>query len=204
MSDIVLPRSAGVPPAPLPVNEGRLFRRLRWRLLVNATRHLMGHSTVRPITILWACVVVWAFVFAISLGGFHLLQQYKLPVSGGIVGMLFALMFLTLGGMLIFSTGMILYGSLFASPETAFLLGKPVRADQVFAYKFQGAITFSSWAFVLLGSPILIAYGWIFNVPWYFYAFLPLYFIGFILALGSISKQESAPPEPGARKKPMK
>jgi len=186
MSDIVLPGSAGVPPAPLPVNEGRLFRRLRWRLLVNATRHLMGHSTVRPITILWACVVVWAFVFAISLGGFHLLQQYKLPVSGGIVGMLFALMFLTLGGMLIFSTGLILYGSLFASPETAFLLGKPVRADQVFAYKFQGALAFSSSAFLLLGSPVLIAYGVVCAAPWSFYLFLPLFFLGYVLLPGSL------------------
>ena len=54
-------------------------------------------------------------------------------------------------------------------------------ADQVFAYKYQGAITFSSYAFILLGSPILLAYGWVSGVPWLFYALLPLFFLGFVL-----------------------
>src|SRR5205823_8466199 len=70
--------------------------------------------------------------------------------------------------------------------ETAFLLSLPVSADQVFAFKYQGAIAFSSWAFVLLGSPILIGFGLVDEAPWYFYALLPLYFLGFILIPGSL------------------
>jgi ABC-2 type transport system permease protein len=84
------------------------------------------------------------------------------------------------------SSGLILYSSLFASPEAAFLLCRPAAADQVFAYKFQGAMAFSSWAFVLLGSPILIAYGLAAHVPWYFYVLLPLFFFGFVLLPGSL------------------
>src|SRR5581483_6888914 len=94
-----------------------------------------------------------------------------------IVGTIFDLLFLALMVMLIFSTGIILYSSLFGSAEAAFLLGTPARADQVFAYKFQGALAFSSWAFILLGSPILIAYGVVFHVPWYFYGLMPLFFL---------------------------
>jgi ABC-2 type transport system permease protein len=169
-----------------PVHEGRLFRRLRWRLFRNATRQMLGQTTVRPVTIVVAGVVVWVFVFAISLGGFEFLKQYRLPVSGGIVGMLFALMFLTLGAMLVFSTGLILYGSLFASAESGYLLSKPVRADQVFAYKFQGAIAFSSSAFLLLGSPLLVAYGLVCEAPWFFYLYLPFFFLGFVLLPGSL------------------
>src|SRR5262249_45819613 len=45
---------------------------------------------------------------------------------------------------------------------------------------------FSSWAFVLLGSPILIAFGLAYTAPWYFYALLPLFFLGFILIPGSL------------------
>ncbi len=167
------PRGASGSPGLQPLNEGVLFLRLRWRLLSNTTRQMLGQTTVRPITVLWACVVVWVFVFAISLGGFRFLQQYRLPVSGGIVGTLFALMFLTLGGMLVFSTGLILYGSLFTSQETNYLLSKPVRADQVFAYKFQGAIGFSSLAFLLLGSPVLIAYGLVCEAPGSFTCIFP-------------------------------
>ena len=167
------------------VNGGVLFQRLRWRLLRNATRQLLG-QTVRPLTILWACIIVWSFVFAISFAGFHVLQEYKLPVSGGIVGLLFALLFLTLGGMLVFSTGLILYASLFASAETGYLLSQPVRADQVFAFKFQGALGFSSTAFLLLGSPMLIAYGLVCSAPWFFYLYLPLFFLGYVLLPGSL------------------
>jgi ABC-2 type transport system permease protein len=179
---------AGRPAAPTsePVNEGRLFRRLRWRLFRNAAQQMLGQTTVRPLTVLIACALVWAFVFAISLGGFQFLQQYRLPVSGRIVGMVFALMFLTLGGMLVFSTGLILYGSLFSSAETGYLLSKPVRADQIFAYKFQGAIAFSSSAFLLLGSPLLVAYGLVCDAPWFFYLYLPLFFLGYVLLPGSL------------------
>src|SRR5262249_4215790 len=35
-------------------------------------------------------------------------------------------------------------------------------------------------------SPILIAYGVVFHVPWYFYALMPLFFFGFALVPGSL------------------
>src|SRR5262249_1991201 len=98
------------------------------------------------------------------------------------------LMFVSLTVLLVFSSGIILYSSLFSSPESHFLLSTPVAADQVFAYKFQGAVAFSSWAFVLLATPILIAYGLVVRggAPWYFYAVLPLYCFGFLLLPGSL------------------
>ena len=57
--------------------------------------------------------------------------------------------------MLIFSSGIILYNSLFCSPEAAFLLTTPVRTQRIYQHKFQEAVWFSSWGFVLLGSPTL-------------------------------------------------
>jgi ABC-2 type transport system permease protein len=102
------------------------------------------------------------------------------------VGFLFDFLFLALFVLLVFSTGLILYSSLFTSSEARFLLITPAAADQVFAFKFQGAVAFSSWAFLLLGSPLLIAYGVIASVPWYFYVVLPLYFLGFVLLPGSV------------------
>ena len=48
----------------------------------------------------------------------------------------------------------------------------------MFAFKYQGAVAFSSWAFILLGSPILISYGLILDqAPWYFYLVMPLLLI---------------------------
>jgi ABC-2 type transport system permease protein len=170
-----------------PVNQALLFQRLRLLLLRNSWRTLIGQSSMRPLTILLCSLVVWGFVFAISWGGFFFLRvEVGVPLTGEIVGILLDLLFLSLAVLLIFSSGLILYGSLFTSAETAFLLSKPVAADRVFAYIFQGAVAFSSWAFLLLGTPILIAYGIACDAPWYFYVLLPLFFLGFVLLPGSL------------------
>jgi ABC-2 type transport system permease protein len=160
---------------------------LRWRLLRNSWQRLMGHSLVRPLTILLCSVIVWVFVFGVSLFGFKVMKDlFHLPPDEQLMGVFLSWLFLSLGGLLIFSTGLILYASLFTAAETAFLLSKPIRADQVFAYKFQGAVAFSSWAFLLLGAPVLIAYGLVCEAPWFFYVVLPLYFLGYTLLPGSL------------------
>lgn len=167
-------------------HEGLLFHRLRWQMFRNAARAVLGQSMVRPITIVLCSLVVWVFVFSLSYSGFRFVAEKQVPLGGDIVGIVFDLMFLTLGVMLIFSTGLILHGSLFAQAETAFLLSKPIRADRVFAYKFQGAVAFSSWAFLILGGPVLIAYGLVCAAPLAFYGFLLAFFIGYVLLPGSI------------------
>lgn len=168
-----------------PVNQAWLLQRLRWQLLRNSTRVVMRATPLRIITIVFCSALVWGGVFVGSGLGFHELQVHKISLEGGIVATLFDLLFLALAVMLLFSTGIILYSSLYCAPETAYLLTTPATADQVFAYKYQGAIGFSNWAFILLGSPILIAYGLVAGVPWVFYALLPLFFLGFVLLPGS-------------------
>jgi len=128
-------------------------------------------------------------VFAVSLLGFQELKvEWKVPLNGDILTRIFSLLFFSLTALLIFSTGIILYASLFASPESAFLLSTPAADDQIFAYKLQGAVGFSSWGFLLLASPVLIAYGLKVEggAPWYFYAVLPLFFLGFVLIPGAL------------------
>ncbi len=169
------------------MNQALLFQNLRITLLRNSWRAMVLQSSMRPLTIFMCSLVVWCFVFAISWGGFLFLQStVNVPMTGEIVGVLLDLLFLSLAVLLVFSSGLILYSSLFASPETTFLLSSPVAADQVFAYKFQGAIAFSSWAFLLLGVPILIAYGIVCDASWVFYSLLPLFLLGFVLLPGSL------------------
>lgn len=168
------------------INQARLFRRLRWRQFVNSYREMMAQSLVRPVTILLSAGFVCGFVFVVSFLGLRfLVHEAKVPPDEGMVGLLISLLFFTLGVALTFSTGLILHGTLFAGPETAFLLARPVTADHVFAYKFQTAVAFSSWAFLLLGCPVLVAYGIVAAAPWWFYVLMPLYFLGFTLLPGS-------------------
>lgn len=171
-----------------PAELTRLFQGLRWRLLRNTLHVLLGRSVVRLVTILACSLFIWAGVFALSwLGFFALFRELRVPPNGAIMSTLFNLLFIVLGVLLVFSTGIILYSSLFASAETTFLLSTPAPADQVYAFKYQGAVGFSSWAVILLGSPILIAWGIIHRgTPWYFYAIMPLFFLGYVLLPGSL------------------
>ncbi len=176
-------------PSPLrvaAVRQGWLFQRLRWQLLRNSGMLFFANSRLRFVTMIAASLTVCAAVYAAAWYGFGLIASREIPFTGGIVRLLFDLMFFALGVMLIFSTGIILYASLFTSAEAKFLLSTPARTDQIFATKFQAAVGFSSWAFLLLGGPLLIAYGVVFHVPWYFYAMLPIYFLGFVVLPGSV------------------
>lgn len=159
---------------------------MRWHRFRNAGAFLAGPARVRFISIALCSLLVSATVFAGAYEGFLFLQKQQIPFGGRLIGLLFDFLFLSLAVLLVFSGGIILYSSLFTAPETAFLLGTPARDDQVFAYKFQSAIAFSSWAFVLLGFPILIAYGLVLGASWLYYALLPVFLVGFLLIPGSI------------------
>ena len=165
-----------------------LMQRLRAAMFRNALRRLPGQSVVRPLTILLITLLIWALVYFGSLEGFRFLgEDVHVPLHGEIVGILLDLLFFTLGVLLLFSGGLILYGSLFTAPETAFLLCTPLDDDRVFAYKFQGATAISVWAFLLLGGPVLIAYGVACGAPWFFYVLLAPFFLGYILLPASLS-----------------
>ena len=175
-------------PSLLPIHEPRLFQGLRWRLLRNQFRLLREHGQARVFTIFLCSLLIWGGLFAVSYLGFREIHlKYQIDLESRVICLIFDLMFGALTVLLLFSTAIILYSSLFSSPEAAYLLATPARDDQIFAYKFQGAVAFSSWAFILLGSPLLIAYGLVVGdgAPWYFYAVLPLFFFGFVLLPGS-------------------
>jgi ABC-2 type transport system permease protein len=163
-----------------------IFHRLRWQAIRNTSLALAGPTRIRIISIGLCSLLVAGTVFAGALEGFAFLKRQQILPGGQLIGILFDFLFLSLAVLLVFSGGIILYSSLFTAPETEFLLVTPVRADRVFAYKFQSAIAFSSWAFVLLGLPILFAYGLVFGASWAFYALLPIFLIGFLLIPGSV------------------
>ena len=136
-----------------PASQGWLFQRLRVRIARNAGTQLFSNSRVRLVTMIACSVVVWIAVYVVSHLGFGLLAEREIPGAGRILELLFNMMFFALGGMLVLSTGLVLYAGLFNGAETRFLLATPARADQIFAMKFQSAVLFSSWAFLVRGAP---------------------------------------------------
>jgi ABC-2 type transport system permease protein len=53
-------------------------------------------------------------------------------------------------------------------------------------HKFQEAIVFSSWGFILLGSPMLVAYGLQAGASWYYYALLLPFMGAFVYIPGGL------------------
>lgn len=158
---------------------------LRWRTLVNTLAGGVAGSRFRLAMIAGCSLLFWCGLFALFLDGFRFLDQHRL-IAGLLVEMLFGLFFVSLLVMLVFSTGIILHAGLFASPEAAALLARPIPADRVFLHKFQEAMFFSSWGFLLLGSPLMLAYGLTAKVGWAFYPLALGYFLAFALLPGSV------------------
>ncbi|HYW80165.1 MAG TPA: hypothetical protein VE890_11340, partial [Thermoguttaceae bacterium] len=162
--------------------EARAFRRLRYRLVRTVMGQAFSRGRLRLLLVLVLSLSLWVALFGLFFEGFRFLKLgIPHPVTHDqTVCAVFGMFFATLMVMLLFSSGVILYGSLFRSPDIALLLTMPVRAERVFLQKFQEAIFLSSWGFLLLGSPMLIAYGVVADAPWFYYAILLPLMIAFI------------------------
>jgi len=167
-----------------PYQMGSSFRHLRWRLMVNGLKLLATGSRLRLAMILICSAIFWAGLFFLFFGGFQFLKSFI--HSGEFVEFIFGMFFLSLLVMLIFSAGIILYTGLYQSREAAYLLTTPASPDQIFAYKFFEAIAYSSWAFLLLGSPMMVSFGIVEDATWSFYAIFPIFFLSFALIPGSL------------------
>jgi ABC-2 type transport system permease protein len=171
--------------------ESTVFWRLRWRLLRTQARQTIIGSWFRASLILVLSVVLWVGLFLLFKDGFAYIrsQIQHADTHDQLVQAIFSTFFFALLLMLMFSSGIIVYGALFRSSETAYLLALPTRTEHVFLHKFRESVAFSSWGFLLLGSPLILAYGIVSGAPWHFYAMLAPFLIAFVYipaAIGAI------------------
>ncbi len=165
--------------------ESRLFLRLRATLVWQMVRSMVTGSRLRLSLVVVLSGLFWAALYALFLEAFTFLDV----LHADVISLLFNAFFSSLMLMLVFSTGILLYGGLYCSPEAKLLLTLPVRAETIFGHKFREAIWFSSWGFVLLGSPMLAAYGVVREAGWPYYALLLPFMLAFVMipaALGGI------------------
>lgn len=185
------PRSSAAE-LPPPGDEVRAFRQLRFRLVGGALAHALRQSRFRVLLVGVLSAMLWTGLFLLGIDGFRFLRSTMLdrPMYDQTVAAIFSTFFATLLLMLLFSGGIILYGLLFRGRDVPWLLTLPASEERVFLYKFQEAAFLSGWGFVLLGSPILLAFGIVAHAPWFFYAMLPGFVVPFVylpVALGGIA-----------------
>ncbi len=86
--------------------------------------------------------------------------------------------FLTFFSLLFISNIITALSTLYRSTEISYLLTTPAPVIDVYVLKSIENIFFSSWAILILGSPIVIAYGMALGAPFFFY---PLVFITMLI-----------------------
>jgi len=165
-----------------PHREAEVFWRLRRSIVSSMLRRMFQTARLRISLVVLLSGFFWCGLLVLFLEGFRFLAAAYSPTIHGVYNIFFASLMM----MLVFSTGIILYSGLFRSAETAFLLTTPARTERIFLHKFQEAIWFSSWGFVLLGSPMLVAYGIIAAAPWHYFALLLPFMLAFAYIPGGL------------------
>ena len=166
--------------------EARLFFRLRATVAWETLRSMLSSARLRLSLVALLSVMFWAALYGLFVEAFLFLES----LHADVVSLLFNAFFSSLMVMLVFSTGILLYGGLYCSTEARLLLTLPVRAETIFGHKFQEALWFSSWGFVLLGSPMLVAYGVEREAAWPYFVLLLPFMIAFVVipaAVGSMA-----------------
>ena len=162
--------------------ENQFSRKLRRTLAWNIVTSTVHQSRFRFGLVLVLSIIFWAAVFCLFYDAFSFIDSMHAEV----MSLLFNTFFSALMVMMTFSTGILMYGGLYRSGESSFLLTCPLRAETIHAHKFTEALWFSSWGFILLGSPMLIAYGIVRDAPWSFFVMIVPFIVTFVVIPASI------------------
>jgi len=126
---------------------------------VNATRILKTQSGFKIAFTIFFALCLEAGLFLLFNDGFKFLHR-----MGGIglivISKLFALFFLGMGGMLVLSSIISSYSTIYRSDEITFLVTRPYTTSQIVIYKFLESAGLSSWAFFFIIIPFVAAYGY--------------------------------------------
>lgn len=98
-----------------------------------------------------------------------------------LVFLLFAFLFT----LLLFSNVVVGYSNLFRNQESQFLITLPLTSDTIYRWKFIESTIVASWAFLLLVSPLLVAYGIHHGASWHFYILTPM-IVGLFIMLPAV------------------
>lgn len=173
-------------PEVLDKNSKASLKLLRGRIFHNLLADLWQNNRLRLAIAIFCCSIFWLGMFVLFFGGFEFVESFRL--TSEIYEYLFGIFFFTLFVMLFFSNGIIIYAGLFHSRETNWLMTQPLAEDRIFIHKFVESFAFASWGVLLLGSPVLVAYGLSIHAPALFYiSILPLLiaYVGIPAGLGS-------------------
>jgi ABC-2 type transport system permease protein len=121
-------------------------------------KNLSGERLLKMLVAIFvlACFFTGGFYFFYRVFGY---LASLLDIGFLIINKIISLGFLSIFIMLVISNLVTSISTLFRSRETSFLLSTPATYRQVFTVKFIDNMIYSTWAVLLLGLPVIMAYG---------------------------------------------
>lgn len=152
---------------------------LKSREIKNKLGQLLKQPKIKIAVILIASIGFWFGLYKFFYTGIHFFKVQAGPTSTALylINSVFYVFFFALFVMLLISNAIISYTSFFKGREISYLFTCPIKAENIFLYKFIESLGFSSWALLFLATPLLFAYGHVFSLPIYFY------FISFVFVI---------------------
>jgi ABC-2 type transport system permease protein len=147
---------------------------MRRRTLANLARQGLRRARLRLGVVVVLSAVFWCAVYLLAAESLEFLES-TIQHSGTlrqVVGKVFEVFFFSLLLMLVFSMGVMLYGSLYRTAEARLLLTTPARDARIFVHKLQESLLLGGWGTLLMASPLLVAYGVWADAPWHYFCLL--------------------------------
>lgn len=132
--------------------------KMRLCSIKNRARNVHKDSLAKIFVIIFGLGNVVGLGFWVSHESFRFIETF--PAFGAALNAkMISLLFFALLILVILSTIIVTYTTIFITRETEFLFQYPVCPRTVFALKASEAMAFSSWASLFLCLPVLVAYG---------------------------------------------
>jgi ABC-2 type transport system permease protein len=154
---------------------------LSWRLrqLGNTADQLLRESPLQTLGVAFLLALIWSGLYLLL--DIVLRQVGSWELEGAIAQeYIFINFFFILSVMLVFSNAIIAFSAFFGREEAGHLMTMPVLARHVALVKWLEGIALSSWSFLLLGVPLMLAISQQRSVEWHFYPLFIAHFVGFV------------------------
>ena len=161
-------------------NGFRTLTRCRLVQLRNALDQQLREAPVRTFAVLVLLFIIWTALYGLLVLVMRQLSRWEL-VAIVANQHLFIHFFLVLAVMLVFSNAILAYGALFGRDEAPYLLASPVPPRHAICLKWLEGMLLSSWSFLLLGVPLMLAMSSTTEVEWYYYPLFIGHFFSFVL-----------------------
>jgi len=142
--------------------------RMRLSSLSNHIEHVRKDALTRTMVVIFGLLNVFGLGFAVSYKSFDFIQKFE-AFGVALNAKMISLLFFALLILVILSTMIVAYTTVFLASETAFFFQHPLRPRTILMVKLSEAIAFSSWATLFLGYPVLVAFGVLRDAPFSYY-----------------------------------